>query len=142
MKLKQLIYQVNNLSKDNDVLMLYETIFHNANGYIGIRSNYEEGYAEDYDTIRGSYINGFYDIAEMKQAEKLYGLVEDKQTMLNVVDSQTIDIKINGQKFTMFEGEVLKNKRLLNMEEGFTGRHLIWRSPNGNEVEIKIKRMI
>lgn len=141
MKSKQLIYEVDNLSVCEKDLILYETIFHNANGYIGIRSNYEEGYPEGYDSIRGSYINGLYDVADMKQAEKLYGLVEDKQTMLNVADSQTIHIKINGQEFSMFEGELLKSKRLLNMEQGITQRSLVWRAPNGNEVEINIKRM-
>ena len=138
MRSKQLVYEVENLSMDNNNLMVHETVFHNANGYIGIRSNYEEGYPQGYDTIRGSYINGFYDIADMKQAEKLYGLVEDKQTMLNIVDTQTILLKINGQIFRMFEGTVLHSKRYLDMEEGITGRQVTWRAPNGNEVEIEL----
>jgi len=141
MKAKRLVYEVENLSMDNNDLMVHETVFHNANGYIGVRSNYEEGYPQGYDTIRGSYINGFYDIADMKQAEKLYGLVEDKQTMLNIVDTQTILLKINGQTFRMYEGTVLHSKRYLDMEQGITGRHVIWRAPNGNEVEIDIRRM-
>jgi len=121
--------------------MVNETIFHNANGYIGIRSNYEEGYPQSYDTIRGSYINGFYDVADMKQAEKLYGLVEEKQTMLNVADTQTIYLSVDGEQFSMFEGQVLKSKRWLDMEAGITGRTVLWRSPLGREVEITIKRM-
>ena len=71
------IYKIDDLKLDNEALLVNETIFHNANGYIGIRSNFEEGYPEGYDTTRGSYINGFYDIAEMKQAEKLYGMAEE-----------------------------------------------------------------
>jgi len=135
------IYQLHDLSLDNDNLVLNETIFHNANGYIGIRSNFEEGYTEGYDTIRGSYINGFYDFAEMKQAEKLCGLMEEKQTMLNVVDSQGIQLILDGERFTMFEGTVLESKRMLYMEEGYSARNIIWRSPQGKEVEILIKRM-
>mgnify|MGYP000975247531 CR=1 FL=1 len=50
---KNMIYQINNFSLDNQKLMLYETIFHNANGYIGIRSNFEEGYPDNYQSIRG-----------------------------------------------------------------------------------------
>jgi alpha,alpha-trehalose phosphorylase len=141
MNLKQLVYEVENLSMDNNDLMLMETVFHNANGYIGIRSNYEEGYPEGYDTIRGSYINGFYDIAEMKQAENLHGLIEEKQTMLNVADTQTIYLKINNERFHLFDGTVLFSKRWLDMEQGVTGRQIQWRSPMGNEVEITIKRM-
>lgn len=135
------IYETIDLSLDKNSLMLNETIFHNANGYIGIRSSFEEGYKNGIDSIRGSYINGFYDIADMKQAEKLYGLVEDKQTMLNVVDSQGIEIFIDDERFTMFQGEVLESSRTLNMEEGFTLRRILWLSPKGKKVEIIIKRM-
>lgn len=141
MELQYKIYEIDNITQDNDELMVNETIFHNANGYIGIRSNYEEGYPEGYDTIRGSYVNGFYDIADMKQAEKLYGLVEDKETMLNVADTQTIYLSIDGEKFSLFEGRVLKSKRWLDMEAGTTGRIIHWCSPGGKEVEIIIKRM-
>jgi alpha,alpha-trehalose phosphorylase len=135
------IYEIDNLSKDNNDLMVNETVFHNANGYIGVRSNYEEGYPEGYDSIRGSYINGFYDIAEMKQAEKLCGLVEDKQAMLNVADTQTIYLTVDGERFSLFEGQVLKSRRWLDMEAGVTGRTIIWCSPSGKQVEIVIKRM-
>lgn len=141
MKLKQPIYSIDDISLNNADLNLYETIFHNANGYIGIRSNFEECYPSGYDSIRGTYINGFYDIADMKQAEKLYGLVEDKQTILNVVDTQTIYLYIDGEKFSLFEGKVLKCSRYLDMENGVTGRDIIWRSPNGKEIEVRIKRM-
>ncbi|MBH1940020.1 glycoside hydrolase family 65 protein [Mobilitalea sibirica] len=141
MKIKQPVYAIDNIISDYNDLTVYETVFHNANGYIGVRSNFEEGYPEGIDTIRGSYINGFYDIAEMKQAEKLYGLVEDKQTMLNVVDTQTIYLIIDGEKFSMFEGTVKESKRWLDMEKGITGRYIVWRSPKGKEIEISIKRM-
>lgn len=141
MSLQYKRYEVENISKDNNDLMVNETVFHNANGYIGIRSNYEEGYPAGYDTIRGSYINGFYDIADMKQAEKLYGLVEDKQTMLNIADTQTIYLVIDGENFSLFEGEVLLSKRWLDMEAGITGRTIHWCSPAGKQVEIIIKRM-
>lgn len=141
MDLEYRIYEIDHISNDNNDLMVNETIFHNANGYIGIRSNYEEGYPQGYDTIRGSYINGIYDIAEMKQAEKLYGLVEKKQTMLNIADTQTIYLYIDGERFSMFEGRVLKSRRWLDMEAGITGREVHWLSPGGREVELVIKRM-
>ena len=135
------IYKINDLSLENDELILNETIFHNANGYIGVRSNFEEGYKEGYDSIRGSYINGFYDFAEMKQAEKLCGLCEEKQTMLNVADVQGIKLLIGDELFSMFEGEVLESSRMLDMEAGYTASRIVWRSPKGKTVEIFIKRM-
>lgn len=135
------LYKINNLSLDNDSLFLQETVFHNANGYIGVRSAFEEGYAPCLDSIRGTYINGFYDFAQMKQAEKLCGLTEEKQTILNVVDSQGIRLKIDDESFSMFEGSVLESERTLDMGGGYTERRIIWRSPLGKEVEITIRRM-
>jgi alpha,alpha-trehalose phosphorylase len=122
-------------------LMLYETLFHNANGYIGVRSCYEEGYPEGVDTIRGSYINGFYDFAEMTQAEKLYGLTEEKQVMLNVADIQGVKLLLETEEFSMWNGTVLESRRSLDMAAGYTERYVKWRSPLGREAEITIRRL-
>ena len=35
---------------------LSETLFHNANGYIGVRGSLEEGVKNGVDTMRGTYI--------------------------------------------------------------------------------------
>jgi Trehalose and maltose hydrolases (possible phosphorylases) len=141
MEQKNMIYEVKNFSLANSDLMICETLFHNANGYLGVRSNFEEGYPNDYQSIRGEYINGFYDFTEMKQAESLCGLTEEKQTMLNVADTQGIRLQIDGEQFSMFEGEVLESTRLLDMEKGVTVRRAVWRSPGKKEVEISIVRM-
>lgn len=120
---------------------LHETLFHNANGYIGVRGCLEEGVPEEWDTMRGMYINGFYDIIPMKQAENLCNFVEEKQTMLNVADTMTICCVINGERFSLDRGEVIRNIRTLDMEKGYTIREVVWRSPKGDEVVITIKRM-
>ena len=135
------IYEVPDVTPDNDRLMLNETLFHNANGYIGVRGCYEEGYAPGYKTIRGTYINGFYDYAPMPQAEKLYGLCEKKQTMLNVADTQGIRVSMDGESFSMFEGSVLESERKLDMCAGVTERHVLWKSQGGYKYDINIRRM-
>lgn len=135
------IYKIDDLKLDKEELLVNETIFHNANGYLGVRSNFEEGYPEGFDSIRGSYINGFYDIVEMKQAEKLSGVSEEKQTMVNIADGQTIRLYVDGEPFSMFQGTVLESSRWLDMKNGYTARKVIWRSPQGKEVEILIKRL-
>ena len=135
------IYQIENFPTDNDSLLLNETVFHNANGYIGIRSNFEEGYPKGFDSIRGQYVNGFYDFTSMPQAEKLYGLFEEKQVMVNIADTQGIELKIEGEQFSMFTGNVIESIRTLDMEQGVTTRELIWESPNGKIVKLEIRRM-
>ncbi len=126
---------------DNKVLRLNETLFCNANGYIGVRGTLEEGVPAPLSTMRGMYLGGVYETIPMKQAESLYGLVEKKQTMLNVADTQTIYMYVDGEKFALNEGEVLSNERILNMDEGCTVRQITWKSPEGKTVEICIKRV-
>lgn len=120
---------------------LDETLFHNANGYIGVRGSLEEGVPHDWNTMRGTYINGVYDIVDMKQAENLCNLIEKKETMLNVADTQTIYLTVNGEPFSLLTGSIVKCKRTLNMDEGVTSREIVWKSPKGDKVGINIKRM-
>ena len=63
------LYELENYSLDNARLLLNETLFHNANGYIGVRYVFEEGYPDNMSSIPGQYINGFYDFVKMYQAE-------------------------------------------------------------------------
>ncbi|MEA5077216.1 MAG: glycosyl hydrolase family 65 protein [Anaerolineaceae bacterium] len=135
------VYQVNEAVPENGQLLLHETLFHNANGYLGVRASLEEGRLADIPSVRGMYINGFYDFVEMKQAEKLYGLVEEKQTMLNVADTQGIKLFIDGEEFSLFTGKVLQNIRTLDMKAGVTSRDIVWQSPAGKTVKIFIRRM-
>lgn len=126
---------------DLQELNLEETLFHNANGYIGVRGCLEEGLPEGSNTMRGMYINGFYETIPMKQAESLCNLVEEKQTMLNIADTQTVYLDINDERFSLFDGMVEEGTRTLDMDRGCTERHLIWVSPKGEKAEITIRRM-
>lgn len=141
MKEKHAVYEVESPSLDNYNILLNEAIFHNANGYIGIRYDFEEGYPKDYKCTRSQYINGFYDFADMKQPEGLYGLAKRKQIMLNVADTQSIKLFAEDEEFSMFEGTLLKSKITLDMDKGITVREVVWRSPRGLELSLKITRM-
>ena len=120
---------------------LSETLFHNANGYIGVRGSLEEGVPGDCDTMRGTYINGFYDIIPMKQAEMLCNFVDKKETMLNVADTMTINCVVDGKMFSLNEGTVIEHTRTLDMDNGVTRRHIIWEAPSGKRIKIDITRM-
>ena len=120
---------------------LHEALFSNANGYIGVRGNVEEGVPNGWNTMRGTYINGVYEIIPMKQAESLCNLIEKKQTMLNVADTQTICLIADGDVFDLTTGKIIVNERVLDMEQGVTKRHVIWVSPDGKEIELSVTRM-
>lgn len=128
---------------DVETNYLDETIFSIGNGYIGMRGNFEEGYQGPKETsVEGTYINGFYESHPIKYGEPAYGYAQTGQTMLNVTNSKIIKLYIDDEEFSMFSGEIESYKRVLNMKEGTLTRDVIWKSPKGKKVHIKIQRFI
>lgn len=136
------VYKLTEPALDNETSLFHETLFHNGNGYLGVRYSLEEGYPSDYTTIRGTYLNGFYDLVTVNHGEKLYGFIDEKQTMINIADTQGVDIYLEEEKFSLYSGTVLKNERFLDLRKGITGRSIIWRSPKGKEIQVEIKRLV
>ena len=131
----------NEFSKENNKRS--ETIFALANGYLGLRGNFEEGYpkAED-NTMQGTYINGFYETSAIEYGETAYGFPETGQTMLNVTDSKIIKLYIDGEEFNLFNGEVVDYQRSLNFKTGILTRSVVWENNQGKRIKIKINRLV
>ncbi|MEO8608387.1 MAG: glycoside hydrolase family 65 protein [Chloroflexota bacterium] len=120
-----------------------ESVFALGNGYIGMRGNFEEGYAGVPGTgLEGNYLNGFYESEVIKYPETAYGFAEKSQTMLNVTNSKIIKLYLEGEAFSLFYGEVLDYRRVLNLKMGLLERNVAWRSPSGREVKIEITRLV
>ncbi len=122
-------------------LLCAESLFSVANGYVGLRAAFEEGYPEGVPSVRGLYANGFYDIVDMKQAEPLYGLVDKKQTIVNLADVQGMELFADGQRFSMFDGKITDSRWELDFDTGTCNRHVVWHTSTGGEFEIEIRRM-
>lgn len=122
-------------------IALTETLFHTANGYIGVRNCLEEGTPEGAATIRGTYINAYYDDKPIDYGEKLYGFPETQQTIVNVTDVQTVKLYLGDEAFDPFAGELTAHDRELDMAAGEAVRRVSWRSPKGREIEITVRRM-
>lgn len=129
----------NNLDIKN--LLKNESIFNVANGYLGVRGNFEENYPLSFPTIRGTYINAFYEKVPISYGEKAYAFPETMQRIVNITDTQDINIKIDGENFSLFEGTIKSFNRFLNMKEGYYRREIWWLSPNGKELKITITRL-
>ncbi|MDO5022775.1 MAG: glycosyl hydrolase family 65 protein [Eubacteriales bacterium] len=118
-----------------------ESVFHTANGYIGVRSCQEGGAQDGVFSVRGTYINGFYDEKDIAYGEKLYGFAETGQTIVNVTDVQTLEITIDGETFSLDKGTVLEYEHELYLDKGFQEKRIMWRSPSGKEAYIIIRRL-
>ncbi len=126
---------------DYDALLKNESVFSSANGYLGVRGNFEEGYGGLYDSIRGAYINGFYDINSIGYDEKLFGFPENKQSIVNIHDVQTVRLFTGGEEFNVSSGNIISFSRELDMSSGVCKRDIEWESPGGRRVKIHITRM-
>ncbi len=134
-------WQITEDSYCPDKSLLSETIFALANGYLGIRGSFEEGFAmASSKNGEGIYLNGFFESVPIPHAEKGYGYAVNTQTMLNVTNSKIIEIYIAEERFTMDSGKLLNYRRSLDMKHGLLYREITWRSPGGREIEFQFKR--
>ncbi len=117
-----------------------ETLFHNANGYLGVRAAPEEGPAPGVDSIRGTYLNAFYEIRDVRYGEKLYGFPETQQVMVNVPDAQTVRLFAGDVPFSMFADEVTEREQTLRMDAGETERRCTWHTAQG-DLRVEVRRM-
>ncbi len=136
-------WQITESSFDLKRNLLSETIFSLANGYIGIRGSFEEGLDESVvKSIDGTYLNGFYESVPIPHTERGFGFALNTQTRLNVTDSKIIEIELEDESFRLDAGTIMAYKRILDMEKGFQTRAVTWRSPQGKEIKITVKRVV
>ncbi len=114
-----------------------ETVFHLANGYIGVR-----GCIEELGGVRGTYINGFYDIIDMPQAEPLFGFINKKQVMLNVLDTQVLKFIVDDKPLELDRDMIISHHMELNMREASSYRITKYRLSDTKVLTVEAKRVI
>lgn len=118
-----------------------ETLFHTANGYVGVRSCLECGVPEGIKSIRGTYLNAFYDLKPMVYTESLYGFPKEQESMVNVVDVQTIRLHTPGGEVSPFTAPPLSYTQTLDMAEGVSRRVMRLCTPEGGQLDLRIERL-
>ncbi len=73
-----------------------ESVFALANGHIGLRANLDEGAPV---SIPGTYLNSFYELRPLPQAEPGYGYPESGQTIVNVTNGKIIRVLVDDEPF-------------------------------------------
>ncbi|MEA5069388.1 MAG: family 65 glycosyl hydrolase, partial [Christensenellaceae bacterium] len=119
---------------DPALIARQEAIFHTANGYVGVRASLEEGVPEGVKSIRGTYLNGFYNLRPIAYGEKLYGFPDEQEVMPGVADAQTIRLNVGDELFSPFTGTLEHYSRTLDMDAGVSTRNITWRTEKGATV--------
>ncbi|MHC0039031.1 glycoside hydrolase family 65 protein [Pseudoneobacillus sp. C159] len=123
-------------------ILTEESLFFTGNGYLGVRGNFEEGLSAESPSIRGTYLNAFHDVVSIDYGEKLFAFPETQQKLVNLIDSQTINIYLGEEKFSLFSGKVLSYQRVLHLDKGYSERVIHWCSPGGKEVKLRFLRLV
>ncbi len=123
-----------------DTLTRDETLFHCANGYLGVRGCLEEGGPGETPTIRGTYINGFSEDEDICYGERLYGFPQTKQVMANLPDAQGVRLWTDDGMAACYGAGASDISRRLDLAGGFTERSFSWRS-GGGTLRIRVCRM-
>lgn len=126
---------------DPALIARQEAIFHTANGYVGVRASLEEGVPEGVKSIRGTYLNGFYNLRPIAYGEKLYGFPDEQEVMPGVADAQTIRLNVGDELFSPFTGTLEHYSRTLDMDAGVSTRNITWRTEKGATVKLTIDRL-
>ncbi|MEH6943095.1 glycoside hydrolase family 65 protein [Bacillus sp. JJ722] len=105
----------------------FATLMTLGNGYLGTRAAHEEAYTLQ---TRGMYVAGIYN--------KFH--VNDTSDLVNLPDMIGMQIMIDGEYFSLLDGEILDYKRDLNLQNGELKREVTWKNNKGSRYTFVFQR--
>lgn len=112
---------------DRKFLLKTETVFSQCNGYFGVRATFDCKVLEE---CRGMYVSGLYQKAYENEVMEL----------VNCPDLTEIQIKIDGERFSIDTSKLIDYRRGFNVITGELTIYLICLLVNGTKVKIESKR--
>jgi beta-phosphoglucomutase len=105
-----------------------ETVFSVGNGYFATRGSLEEGHLGDWPA---TLAHGIFAPHPLVHSE-----------LANLTDWTALDVRFDGQRFSMEEGTVLRFRRTLDLRSGLLRREVVWRGPEGTTAELVFERFV
>ena len=126
---------IRNNRKEIDELLVDETIFSSANGILGVKGSFTEGYGiESHDGK--AMLNGLYNTFPYKYEENSIHFPQHGQTIIQLPDASTILIKANDEFIDLTHAKLTHLSREYNLREGITYRVARYMTPKAFEFEI------
>ena len=132
-------------SLDPNLLPVEESLFHLANGYLGIRGyfgEYEKRQYEKRPSVRGTYINAFYENVEMRYPEAHIGFPLQGERMVALPDAKRLDIQIDGEHVSPLGARVKNYTRELVLASGKSRYAYDYETADGSHVSVEIKDLL
>ncbi|MFD2612436.1 glycoside hydrolase family 65 protein [Paenibacillus gansuensis] len=114
---------------DSGMLGKGESIMALGNGYMGIRSAYEESYLQQ---KRNTFIAGTFNKFDGHEPTELP----------NVPDVAEMKIVLNKEHFSLEKGVIETYRRNLHLDTGELVRTVVWQSPLGNRYRLQFRRFV
>ena len=119
-----------------------ETIFSLANGYIGIRGFFEEGfYGNPNESDPFVMINGVYEYYPYRHIWCRPGFPERFHSIVNNVNPLSVGISADGEKINL-KGKISGYSRTLDMRKGNVIREFTFETTGGKKVSLKFTRVV
>ncbi len=119
---------------------IVESIFSQANEYMGTRGNFEEGLAAD--TLEGCYIGGVFAKETLFYNWKRVGFPTYENSMIHTTNWLRISVTIDGEEFSMSESRYLDFYRELDLQQGVLKRELIFETSTGLQTKLAWERFV
>lgn len=122
------LWTISETSFDPKRLRHNETVFTQGNGYFSTRGAFEEYYPQEQ---RATFVHGVFDDLPVVFTE-----------LVNFPDWLELEIFLDGERFSLAQGEILAFERILNLRTGLLSREVRWRSPHGRISRLRFQRFI
>jgi alpha,alpha-trehalose phosphorylase len=123
----------------HEFLAQEETVFALANGYLGLRGDFEEGLPA---ANPGVFLNGFYETWPIVYGESAYGFAKTGQTIVNATDAKIIRLYVDDEPLEIHKASLLEFRRTLDWRTGTVDRKIVWETPSGKHIAISSRRMV
>lgn len=121
----------------------WESLFALTNGYLGVRGDYDQ---EESDLSKysspGTFINSIYDYLPYHHLFVWKGLPTRWHAMANLARWTTINLYVDGERFSISNGDLTDYRRELDMRNGVMRSSLVWHSPSGKQVRVESVRLV
>lgn len=121
--------------------ILAETIFSQANGYIGTRGTFEEGSA-NLGSCEGMYLNGVYLREPYNYPESAYSFATHNNKMVQIPNGKAVRLEIDGETLLCGASALTNYQRCLDLRTGIVERSLQWNTASGKQLTISIRRLV
>ena len=134
-------WRVVELSFDDAHSLVSESVFSLANGRMGSRGTFEEGYSGS--STEGNYFAGVYETAPIHPSWWIQkGFPEGHDFIVNAMRWMGVAPSLDGERFDMAGSSLGGYRRTLNMRKGLLSRELIWIDSKGRKLKLRFERFI